>query len=277
MVEDEFHAVARTFTQHLHHAEYLRLKELAKKRSSSSISPIPLNIHNNQSITALRAETKKKKEADMMDANHKAALKQLYHVRRPGSNEDEDEIADNGGNWKGTPLQGFMTTSPRKNENSLIGLGGIKASTRAAAGYSGAKRKPTYASAKSFNLAPERQSERRNNAKLILHEERDDGEDEDDDLDAPVTKPQLHALPSQTAAKSLGKNYNSKPALSTAKSSTPSSSLATEKSNPNFPKHARSAAAIQQLGARLARKEIEKSKPVAAESGNVYEIPVFLV
>jgi hypothetical protein len=58
MVEDEFQAVAKGFTQHLHHAEYVRLKNLAKTQNASTINTISRPV---DSITEMREETKKRR------------------------------------------------------------------------------------------------------------------------------------------------------------------------------------------------------------------------
>ncbi|KAI4167135.1 MAG: hypothetical protein LQ348_007719, partial [Seirophora lacunosa] len=148
MVEDEFLSTAHLFTSHLHHAEYMRLKTLA--RSSSSAAGNPLLPARQQrptdSITAMRAETLRKKQADAKTARNKAALEQMKQDARGGidvppspdlSSPSEFESEEAKHPWAGTSLQGLMAPDARtqqKNLTSLRGMQGIKSSTRAAKG-----------------------------------------------------------------------------------------------------------------------------------------------
>ncbi|KAI4094010.1 MAG: hypothetical protein LQ344_002455 [Seirophora lacunosa] len=151
MVEDEFLSTAHLFTSHLHHAEYMRLKTLARDSSSSSARGNPFLLSRQQqqrptdSITAMRAETLRKKQADAKAARNKAALEQMKQDARGGidvspspdlSSPSESEEAKHP--WAGTSLQGLMAPDARtqqKNLTSLRGMQGIKSSTRAAKGY----------------------------------------------------------------------------------------------------------------------------------------------
>ncbi|MCJ1378559.1 hypothetical protein MMC17_001658 [Xylographa soralifera] len=138
MVEDEFHVVAKQFTQHLHHAEYKRLKNLAKARNASAITTIS---RPTDSITEMREETKKRKDHESKVAKQKIALAHIKGqaaAKRPrtGSDVESDvEVTKGDGLWAGTTLRGLMT-SPSKKQTSLTGLQGVLSSTRAAAGYS---------------------------------------------------------------------------------------------------------------------------------------------
>jgi hypothetical protein len=133
MVEDEFYAVAQTFTQHLHHAEYVRRRKQAKLENATAIKDL---ARPTDGKTVMRKETKKQKESEELAARQKKGLDET-RGRRPrvdseeeGSDLDEDRDDDP---WVGTSLQTLMT-SPRK-ARSLVGLQGIKSTTRAAAGY----------------------------------------------------------------------------------------------------------------------------------------------
>lgn len=140
MVEDEFLSAAQLFTSHLHHAEYVRLKNAAKARNGSTVHPI--TARPTDSITAMRAETKKKKEAEVRTGKNRAALDKMMSDTRANialtsdeeQSEDEEEEADEQP-WAGTSLQGLMAPAARKNLTSLSGLQGIQSSTRAANGY----------------------------------------------------------------------------------------------------------------------------------------------
>lgn len=193
MVEDEFHAVAQTFTQHLHHAEYLRLKNLAKSRTASSASTISRPV---DSITAMRNETKKKKQAERRDVRTKSALQQIKGATRPASEERGLSDADNT-QWRGTALQGLMTVSPTKTQVSLAGLQGVKSSTRAAAGYSKAEKNPLQTRAKAIDLRPSRPKAKAKalsfNSTLPKTSNIMDDDSSTDDLDAPTARPHKKA------------------------------------------------------------------------------------
>ncbi|MCJ1390685.1 hypothetical protein MMC18_003546 [Xylographa bjoerkii] len=198
MVEDEFHAVAKQFTQHLHHAEYKRLKNLAKTRNVSAITTIS---RPTDSITEMRQETKKKKDHETKAAKQKLAL---AHIKgqaaakrlRIGSDVESDvEVTRGDDLWAGTTLQGLMT-SPSKKQTSLTGLQGVLSSTRAAAGFS--KPECRVSQTNYFDLDPQAgpqgqamhtASSTRVSAGINMVDGDSTATDEDDDLDAPsVTK-----------------------------------------------------------------------------------------
>ena len=197
MVEDEFHAVAKQFTQHLHHAEYVRLKNLSKSRNASTISTIS---RPTDSITTMRLETKKKKENEAKAARQKAALKQIkgrVEQRRTSDSDDESDmqVSKEDDPWVGTTLQGLMS-SPSRNNTSLTGLQGVLSSTRAAAGFS--KPQAIATPPKDYELGPQAASKTSTSGTATATASRwpdsveadDDDEtaSDDDDLDAPATR-----------------------------------------------------------------------------------------
>lgn len=311
MVEDEFHAIARTFTKHLHHAEYMRLKALAKTHNPSAASMISRPV---DSITAMRAETKKRKQAEARDARNEATLEQLkkptVQAQRHKSDSDfsDLDIEDrDDGRWKGTALQGLMTTGSRKNQTSLTGLQNVKSSTRAAAGFSKAENRPVPHSAKIFDLVPKPRPGQQI-AQQLSEASTSEGS-ETEDLDAPVPK-------RQTLAPKPPPEANRKPVeeplprpMKPPLASVSSKSLEQSKSNVSRPRFTpytskigstntiskddvvepksdsdsspppassrvrESEAARRRLKARMsARKERQNRK-----SGNADEIPVFMV
>ena len=138
MVEDEFLSTTRLYTQHLHHAEYVRLKRLAETRRPT-LDPIERPV---DSITKMREETKRRKESEKHAAKTNGALNSMMggvQARQPqgeGTDSDDgegEERMDAPG--VGTALGHLMKTSPRSNFGGLGGLHGVKSSTRAAAGF----------------------------------------------------------------------------------------------------------------------------------------------
>ena len=135
MVEDELYATAKTFTQHLHHAEYQRLKQLASLRNASTISIMSRPVAPG---AVMSAETKKKRQrqaqATLQERRVRAVLSRTGPV---DSNENSDidvGVLEDDDPWAGTSLQGLMT-SPSKKNRSLTGIHGVLSNTRAAAGY----------------------------------------------------------------------------------------------------------------------------------------------
>jgi hypothetical protein len=122
MVEDEFYAIAQTFTQHLHYAEYVRRKKEAKAQSAAQIDAI---ARPTDGRTPMSKELKQRKEAEALAARQEAGLEQI-------AGQDKDDTDDDN-TWAGTHLHGLMA-SPRKSR-SLAGLHALKSSTRAAAGF----------------------------------------------------------------------------------------------------------------------------------------------
>lgn len=138
MVEDEFQAVAQSFTRHLHYAEYIRRTKQAQIDNATKINDLarPTDMK-----TAMRAETRKKKDAESLSERHKLALEKMKgpaSERRPAVDSEEEDTRieedEEDDPWLGTSLQGLMTKTIKSQ--SLVGLQGIQSATRAAAGFS---------------------------------------------------------------------------------------------------------------------------------------------
>ncbi|KAJ5371069.1 uncharacterized protein N7496_007161 [Penicillium cataractarum] len=125
MVEDEFYAIAQSFTQHLHYAEYIRRKKEAKAQNTDAMNEIQRPTDGR---TKLPKEAERKKEADALAARQKAGLAQLGVPEGDKADSEDDDDT-----WAGTHLHGLMT-SPRKSR-TLVGTHSLKSSTRAAAGF----------------------------------------------------------------------------------------------------------------------------------------------
>ncbi|MCJ1250597.1 hypothetical protein MMC30_007825 [Trapelia coarctata] len=187
MVEDEFQAVSKRFTQHLHHAEYVRLKNVAKARNASTITTIS---RPTDSITAMREETKRRRYHEAKATKQKSALEQLKAraaAKRPktGSEEEsEEDVAREDTPWAGTMLQGLMTSpSSSRQQMSLTGLQGVMSSTRAAAGFS--KPQAPTSRPRAFDMGPDLLVQKQV-VRASATAEDDATASDDDDLDAPV-------------------------------------------------------------------------------------------
>ncbi|KAJ9489782.1 hypothetical protein VN97_g3521 [Penicillium thymicola] len=173
MVEDEFYAVAQAFTQHLHHAEYLRRRKQVKAEHAAGMKEIERPTDNR---TPLPNEVDRKREAEALRGRQKAGLAQIGDGGVDEKDEDEDDER-----WAGTQLHDLMT-SPRKTR-SLAGVYAPKSSTRAAAGFGQA---PTLGTGRArvnsigSVAAPPRALEVPG---IELDEETASGSGDDDDLD----------------------------------------------------------------------------------------------
>lgn len=176
MVEDEFLDVAKEFTQHLHAAEYQRLKMAARAKNESTISSIsrPVSI-------MMPDQTRRKVESIARSKKQATAIQSLQQDRSRDSGDDSDEAQ---GPWLGTALQGLME-KPRAKTSSLIDISGVTSSSKAAAGYKGSAigRMETYdiphlKKSEAMNLDSSRDST------CNVGETETEDEEEDDDLDA---------------------------------------------------------------------------------------------
>ncbi|KAF7168299.1 hypothetical protein CNMCM5623_001320 [Aspergillus felis] len=206
MVEDEFYAMAQTFTQHLHYAEYVKRKKEAKQQNAAAIKDL---ARPTDGITPKSEEMKRKEAAAVLSARQKAGLEKIGAKRPQLDSDKEEDDTDEDDGLAGTSL-GYLMTSPRK-ARSLVGMQGVKSSTRAAAGFaqaSGSKRQKT-------NPDAHIHSSRRTEVEGDDHAA-DATATEDDDLDVQITK----TFTRPTAKKhSIGSDLSS-PVLRTS-SSTP--------------------------------------------------------
>ncbi|CAG8041215.1 unnamed protein product [Penicillium olsonii] len=124
MVEDEFYAVAQTYTQHLHYAEYIRRRKEVKENHGSLSEDIERPTDDR---TLLPKSVERQRELEALRKRQNAGLAQLADERSNEVVEDDDDL------WAGTHLHDLMT-SPRKSR-SLAGIQNLRSSSRAAAGF----------------------------------------------------------------------------------------------------------------------------------------------
>jgi hypothetical protein len=123
MVEDEFLSVAKAYTQHIHHAEYVRLKKLARFRGAGTLNAVsrPTDGRTQQS-TAL----KMKLEAAENGKKINKGLKQL----------GDDESSDVEDDYMRDPQLAGLMTMDHQVRKDLSDISKTKSNTRAAAGFS---------------------------------------------------------------------------------------------------------------------------------------------
>ncbi|CEL08986.1 hypothetical protein ASPCAL12130 [Aspergillus calidoustus] len=179
MVEDEFYAVAQTFTQHLHYAEYIRRGREAKLQNAAKIEDI---ARPTDGVTPMSEALKKKYAAEDLRARQKDGADRLDENGTPDGDEKDPlgEDIEEENSWTGTHLQDLML-SPRR-VRSLVGLQGIRSSTRAAAGFAQAR-----GSGRKAMNGGGGQVEKVEKEPSLPDETTED--DDDDDLDAMVPRP----------------------------------------------------------------------------------------
>lgn len=187
MVEDEFLSTAHLYTSHLHKAEYIRLKKLARAQNASTIQNIarPVDDRTEQS-----GESRKKMEGARQRAMGLKAMRNLEGDGRGlGRGEDGNDDDDP---WMRDPrLAGLMTQ--RENSSQLSRITGAKSKTRASAGYAQASHtqdvtQEIQEDVDSQEIPPRRTPPKPQSrpAARFMGEEEGGGEDEDsDDLGGP--------------------------------------------------------------------------------------------
>ncbi|KAF4165866.1 hypothetical protein CNMCM6936_007277 [Aspergillus lentulus] len=178
MVEDEFYAMAQTFTKHLHYAEYVKRKKEAKLQNAAAIRNL---ARPTDGVSPKSEEMKRTEAAAALSARQRAGLEKMGGKRPQLDSDKEEDDTDEDDGLAGTSL-GYLMTSPRK-ARSLVGMQGVKSSTRAAAGFaqtSGVKRQQTNPDAHTHS-SPQTEVEADDHAV-------DATATEDDDLDVQITK-----------------------------------------------------------------------------------------
>ena len=206
MVEDEFYAMAQTFTKHLHYAEYVKRKKEAKLQNAAAIRNL---ARPTDGVTPKSEEMKRTEAAAALSARQRAGLEKMGGKRPQLDSDKEEDDTDEDDGLAATSL-GYLMTSPRK-ARSLVGMQGVKSSTRAAAGFaqtSGVKRQQTNPDAH-IHSSPQTEVEADDHAV-------DATATEDDDLDVQITKTSTRP----TAKKRSIESDPSSPVLRTS-SSTP--------------------------------------------------------
>jgi len=193
MVEDELLSVAKTFTVHLHAAEYKRQQKMVKSRNAETISSISRPVAGK-----MPDHTKRRIEAAARVKTQRAALEDVI-VKK--AEEDDDSDDGDGLPYFGTSLHGLMD-SPRKKAASLAKPGTITATTRAAAGFkqSAAQSRPYV-----VQESPQSKVALRTAKANTPDEPATEPSEDDDDLDAPIPAPKfgsaLPAIPSTSITK----------------------------------------------------------------------------
>ncbi|KAI9757178.1 MAG: hypothetical protein M4579_003568 [Chaenotheca gracillima] len=208
MVEDEFNAVAKTFTQHLHHAEYVRLKNQAKSRNASAINDMSRPV---DTITKMPVEVKKRIAAKASAKEKQKTLEQLSRKDTETAGADDDLEEDDP--WIGTSLHGLMA-SPRKAQRLLPDLTAVKSNTKAAAGYQKERRNLMQ----SDNFRKSRSSPVLRETPVAADDESTESEDDEEELDALPYK-RANAVPKRETTQHIKQERQSVQTSVTSRSS----------------------------------------------------------
>lgn len=186
MVEDEFLDVAKEFTQHLHAAEYQRMKKAARAQNAATISSISRPVS-----TKMPDQTKRKVESIARAKKQAESITKLRGNQPRELGDDSDEAP---GPWIGTALHGLME-KPRASATSLTDISEIHSSSKAAAGHKGsvAGRMDNYDLADFEEPGLTNPFPPKGDPYDAETEEEDEDEDEDDDLGGASTVMQVTA------------------------------------------------------------------------------------
>lgn len=171
MVEDEFLGTANLFTQHLHRAEYQRLKELVGTQNELVTRNITRPVVSDAKVVG---ETAKRMEADAKSSSQRKVLQAITKGK-----EDTP--------WMQDPRLAGLMNRPPASSALLASRTGAKANTRAAAGFAKAHPSPPPRISQEKFTSTSSKSRPSGLAGLAREIEKPDtsDDDDDDDLDGP--------------------------------------------------------------------------------------------
>ena len=170
MVEDEFLGTANLFTQHLHRAEYQRLKELVGTQNESVTRNITRPVVSDAKVVGERA---KRMEADAKSSSQRKVLQAIIKGK-----EDTP--------WMQDPRLAGLMNRPPASSALLASRTGAKANTRAAAGFAKAHPSPPPRISQEKFTSTSSKPRPSGLAGLAREIEKPDtSDDDDDDLDGP--------------------------------------------------------------------------------------------
>ncbi|KAI9745631.1 MAG: hypothetical protein M1818_001165 [Claussenomyces sp. TS43310] len=183
MVEDEFLSTAKEFTQHLHAAEYKRMKKAARSQNAATINSISRPV-------TMKMPDSTRRKVEGVARSRKQANTVHGLLAKQGDNSDTDLESDGPGvAWLGTALHGLMD-SPKRSAASLLKVGtiAVNTSTSTKAGAGSRKMRGTRISySKSTAVTPPQPKDLSSPIDTAdTAEERASDTSDDEDLDGPV-------------------------------------------------------------------------------------------
>lgn len=199
MVEDEFLDIAKEYTQHLHAAEYLRLKAAAKNKSAATAGEITRPV-----IGSMPDATKRKLESIDRSKKQADAIAKLKKEKAEMEYESDPEAPEP---WLGTALHGLME-EPTRTTSTITDVVETASTSKAAKGFKGSKlgRADDY-ELDSGDDTDQTPSRPRRAMKEV------ETESEDDDLDAPIIMSWKQKLPVNYSSPAMKKEIKNGPDL----------------------------------------------------------------
>lgn len=295
MVEDEFLDIAKEYTQHLHAAEYLRLKAAARHKSAATAGEMTRPI-----IGSMPDATKRKLESIDRAKKQAEAVAKLKKEKAKMEYESDPEAPEP---WLGTALHGLME-EPTRTTSTITDVVDTASTSKAARDFKGNK----VGRVDGYGLDSGDETDEAPSRRPAQIRQEAETESEDDDLDAPIITSWKQKLPVTSSPPPIEKEIKSEPDLlppprrsvfnrptpvSTNFSSTQSSSFSTpvessapvKKENPEVTELPRTSAEILARMAKrreLARRKRErdeeeaKKEELAAKKRRESVIPAFL-
>lgn len=195
MVEDEFLDIAKEYTQHLHAAEYLRLKAAARNKGAAAAGEITRPV-----IGSMPDATKRKLESIERAKEQAEAVAKLKKDKAKMEYESDAEAPEP---WLGTALHGLME-KPNRTTFTITDVVDTASTSKAARGFKGNKigRMEGYGldSGDDTDQAPSR------SPRHVKQEA--EPESDDDGLDAPIITSWKQRLPVASSLPPLKKQIN---------------------------------------------------------------------
>jgi hypothetical protein len=192
MVEDEFQSIAQFYTQHLHHAEYKRLKRLARSHRAEESARISRptvggEVSKERSMQKAQEDRTERANAAITGTGVRSKGGCKVNARETSDEGDSDiEVMRDDDPWVGTTLQSLMTIGSGGSK-SLVGLQGISANTRAAAGLG--RQKKAVDLSRTYDLDGKRGEYVKDDGHVSVETET---ASDSDDLDRPLPATQRH-------------------------------------------------------------------------------------
>lgn len=148
LVEDEFQAIAQSYTAHLHHAEYKRLMRLAREKKAEQQRNGTDALRGKKIPDNVSGETRQRLKRKLLSERQSSGVKGMLGTGLANGTDDEESDEDEareavlareekkvGDMWAGTALGGLMSWDHGQERPSLKGLEKLGVETRASRGF----------------------------------------------------------------------------------------------------------------------------------------------
>lgn len=198
MVEDEFLDIAKEYTQHLHAAEYLRLKAAARNKSAATAGEITRPV-----IGSMPDATKRKLESIDRAQKQAEAVAKLKKGKAKMEYESEPEAPEP---WLGTALHGLME-EPTRPTSTITDIVDTASTSKAAKGIKGNK----IGRMDGYGLDSGHETDEAPSRRPAQIKQEAGTESEDDDLDAPIITSWKQKLPVASSPPPIKREIKTEP------------------------------------------------------------------